>query len=133
MLAADHRDQTSKPESQKATTRQRDNASSQVEDDIEDTFSDTFRGRKRRRSSSFDSFCRGEEFTEPDLSESDTDLDCVELKQREFVSGQGNSAGSMRDDGVRMRAKGMTFSWPLTGVCGAFNTYVNSLGIDAFA
>ncbi|KAH8811137.1 sugar transporter [Xylogone sp. PMI_703] len=31
-----------------------------------------------------------------------------------------------------MRAKGMALFWLFTGACGAFNTYVNPLGIDAF-
>lgn len=32
-----------------------------------------------------------------------------------------------------LRAKGMALFWLLTGACGAFNNYVNPLGIDAFA
>ncbi|KAK2792595.1 hypothetical protein FQN52_003100 [Onygenales sp. PD_12] len=32
-----------------------------------------------------------------------------------------------------IRAKGMALFWLLTGACGAFNTYVNPLGIEAFA
>jgi len=31
-----------------------------------------------------------------------------------------------------IRAKGMALFWLLTGACGAFNTYINPLGIDAF-
>ena len=31
-----------------------------------------------------------------------------------------------------IRAKGIALFWLLTGVCGAFNTYVNPLGIQAF-
>ncbi|KUI63545.1 Lactose permease [Cytospora mali] len=31
-----------------------------------------------------------------------------------------------------LRAKGMALFWLLTGACGAFNTYVNPLGMDAF-
>lgn len=32
-----------------------------------------------------------------------------------------------------LRVKGMALFWLLTGACGAFNIYVNPLGIDAFA
>lgn len=32
-----------------------------------------------------------------------------------------------------LRAKGIALFWLLTGAAGAFNTYVNPLGIDAFA
>ena len=32
-----------------------------------------------------------------------------------------------------LRAKGIALFWLLTGVAGAFNTYINPLGLDRFA